>query len=91
MTSTSLRVAPITGVIGAEIEGVDLSKSLDDETFEEIHAALVEHLVLFFRDQDLTLEQQVAFTRRFGPACPTPLRRDDVRSSRRNRDHQGTR
>jgi len=73
MTSTSFRVSPVTGVIGAEIEGVDLSASLTDAVFEKIRAALTEHLVLFFRDQNPSLEQQIAFTQRFGPPARTPF------------------
>jgi taurine dioxygenase len=73
MTSTSIRVSPVTGAIGAEIEGVDLSKPLDDIAFGQIRAALIEHLVLFFRDQEFSLEQQIAFTQRFGPSAPTPF------------------
>lgn len=73
MASASIRILPITGTIGAEIEGVDLAQPLTDECYDEIEAALDEHLVLFFRDQNPSLEQQVAFTRRFGPRAPTPF------------------
>ena len=54
-------VRPTTGAIGAEIFGVDLSKPLDDDTFGEIHRAYLDHLVIFFRDQKITPEQQKAF------------------------------
>jgi taurine dioxygenase len=60
-----IEVKPIAGALGAEIAGVDLG-TLDDETFEEIEAAWLEHLVVFFRSQAITPEQQVAFARRFG-------------------------
>ncbi len=63
-------VAPATPVIGAEISGVDLSQPLDDQTVEEIHQALLQWRVVFFRDQDLTNEQLKAFGRRFGPLTP---------------------
>ncbi len=62
----SIGVEPLTGAIGAEIEGVDLAKTLDERTYSEIHQALLDHLVVFFRDQSLTPEQQIAFARRFG-------------------------
>jgi taurine dioxygenase len=52
--------------LGAEISGVDLSKELDAETFEQIAKAFFDNEVAFFRDQKLTPQQQVAFTRRFG-------------------------
>jgi taurine dioxygenase len=60
-----IEVKPIAGALGAEIAGADLGK-LDDETFAEIEAAWLEHLVVFFRGQTLTPEQQIAFARRFG-------------------------
>jgi len=59
-------VVPMTGAIGAEIFGVDLSKPLADDVFEEIHRAFLDHLVIFFRDQEITPDQQKAFARRFG-------------------------
>ena len=58
-------VKPIAGALGAEIANVDLS-TLDDETFRQIEAAWLEHLVVFFRNQTLTPEQQIAFAKRFG-------------------------
>ena len=73
----SISVAPLSPVIGAEVTGVDLSKSIGQETFQELHDALMEHLVLFFRDQDMTLGQHEDFGRLFGklhvhPAAPGP-------------------
>ena len=73
MSQNSIGIYPIAGSLGAEIEGVDLLQPLSDETFAEIGRALDEHLAIFFRDQDISLEAQVAFTRRFGAACPTPF------------------
>lgn len=64
-TNHRIDVKPIAGALGAEIHGVDLAH-LDDETFAEIKAAWLEHLVVFFRDQKLTPEQQIAFAKRFG-------------------------
>jgi alpha-ketoglutarate-dependent taurine dioxygenase len=62
----SLDVTPVTGTIGAELGGVDLAQDLDDETVAGIRRALLEHKVVFFRDQTLDYEGQVAFARRFG-------------------------
>jgi len=62
----SFEVQPVTGVIGAEIRGVDPSQPLDRSTVADLRAAWLEHLVLFFRDVDVTPDQQVAFARRFG-------------------------
>ena len=63
----SFTIRRTSGALGAEIEGIDLAKPLADETIAQIRAALVEHQVIFFRDQALTPAQQVAFGRRFGP------------------------
>jgi taurine dioxygenase len=62
-----IAVKPLAPAIGAEIDQVDLSRPLDDETFSEIHRAFLEHLVIFFRDQHLAYEQHKEFGRRFGP------------------------
>ena len=63
----SLQLRRTSGALGAEISGVDLSQELPDDTIAAIRQALVEHQVIFFRDQDLTPARQVAFGRRFGP------------------------
>ncbi len=59
-------VTPLSGACGAVITGVDLSEPLGNETFAAIHQALLDHQVIFFRDQNLTPDQQVAFSWRFG-------------------------
>jgi taurine dioxygenase len=69
----AIDITPVTGTIGAEVGGVDPASELDDDVVESIRAALVRHLVLIFRDVDLTPERQVAFARRFGPVHPPPL------------------
>ena len=70
-----ISVTPLSPVIGAEVSGVDLSQPLGNLLFQEIHDALIEHQVIFFRDQEMTLEQHKAFGRLFGalhvhPAAP---------------------
>lgn len=60
-----IEVKPIAGALGAEISGVDL-RTIDDATFAEIYDAWLEHLVVFFRGQTLTPEEQIAFCKRFG-------------------------
>jgi taurine dioxygenase len=62
----SLTIRPLTAWIGAEVSGVDLRQPLDDSTRDEIDKALLDHLVLFFRDQHLDSAQHVAFGRQFG-------------------------
>ena len=61
-----IRPRPLSPTIGAEIEGVDLTRPIDDETFDEIERALLAHKVIFFRDQPLDIEQHLAFALRFG-------------------------
>lgn len=63
MTMTVTRLAE---PLGAEITGIDVSGEVDDALIEAITGALLEHQVIVLRDQDLTPEQQVRFTRRFG-------------------------
>jgi taurine dioxygenase len=71
----TIDVRKLTPTIGAEIFGVDLSRELGNQQFQEIHDALMDNLVVFFRDQTLTPEQHKDFGRRFGrlhvhPAAP---------------------
>lgn len=61
-----LTVKKIAGSLGAEISGVDLSQDVPDSVLAEIRAALLENLVICFRDQHLTPDQQLAFARRWG-------------------------
>lgn len=61
-----LDVQKIAGAGGAEVRGVDLSQDLSQEVLAEIRAALLDNLVIVFRDQDLTPERQLAFARRWG-------------------------
>lgn len=71
---TMLDVQPIAGNIGAEIVGVDLTQPLPPEHVAEIRAALLQWKVVYFRDQDVTQAQHIAFGRCFGdvtPAHPT--------------------
>jgi alpha-ketoglutarate-dependent sulfate ester dioxygenase len=62
----ALTVERLSGEIGAELSGVDLRTRPPDETIAAVRAALVAHKVVFFRDQHLDYETQVAFARRFG-------------------------
>ncbi len=66
MDYQKITVEPLAGAIGAEIHGVDLSKELDNQTFSEVRRAFDENAVIFFRDQDITPEQHLAFGARFG-------------------------
>jgi taurine dioxygenase len=64
-TQQQIVVSPLTGALGAEISGVQLG-TLNEAQFAEVHAAFLQHQVVFFRDQDITREQHKAFGRRFG-------------------------
>ena len=66
MTYETIDVQPIAGALGAEILGIDLSREMDNRTFDELHRAYAAFGVIFFRDQDLTPEQHIAFARRWG-------------------------
>lgn len=70
---TRFSIAPLTPRIGAEISGVDLRDNLPDDVIAEIRQALLTYKVVFFRDQDMTQEQQIAFGRRFGDLEVHPL------------------
>ncbi|WP_028218658.1 TauD/TfdA dioxygenase family protein [Paraburkholderia oxyphila] len=63
---TSFSVEPIAPSIGAEIGNIDLTVPLDDDQYAALRAALLEHKLLVFRDQDISAAQQVALARRFG-------------------------
>lgn len=66
MRNHPLDIQPIAGSMGAEIFGFDLSKDLNDDTFEEIHTALLDHGALFFRNQRITPQEQLDFAKRWG-------------------------
>lgn len=73
MRTNFIAIKPIAGALGAEIEGVDLSRNLSEEAVADIRDALLEHLVIFFRDQRLSPGQLVAFARRFGTPARYPF------------------
>ena len=62
----SVVIKRINQNIGAEILNADLSQPLSDSQFDTIYNAWIEHEVLVFRDQDITVDQQIAFGKRFG-------------------------
>ncbi len=66
VTSSQLDVRPLSPLIGAEIAGVDLSRPLGEEATAAVRATLNRYHVVFFRDQELTPEQQADFARQFG-------------------------
>ncbi|MCO8168598.1 TauD/TfdA family dioxygenase [Pseudomonas sp. 21LCFQ02] len=64
--SQSFEVRPLSGNVGAEIVGLDLSRSLNDSDFARVHKAHLDHHLVVFRDQRITPQQQIDFSRRFG-------------------------
>ncbi|WP_030264257.1 TauD/TfdA dioxygenase family protein [Streptomyces sp. NRRL B-24484] len=74
----SIKVEPLTCTIGAELSGVDLGDaSRDADLFTEIRELLLQHKVLFLRDQDITRAEHVAFAQRFGPLEDHPVAGSD--------------
>ena len=63
-------VEPLTGTLGAIIHGPDLAQRLGDEEIAAIRSALLAFRVVFFRGQQITPTQQVAFARCFGALTP---------------------
>ena len=77
MAYQTINVTKLTPHIGAEIGGVDLSRPLGNQQFQEVHDALMKNLVIFFRDQHLTHDQHKAFARLFGNITSHPATRWD--------------
>jgi taurine dioxygenase len=73
MTYETINVEEMSPACGAIIEGIDLSQDLTNRQFDEIHEALLDRTVIVFRDQNITPDQQVAFSRRFGEPQPSEL------------------
>jgi taurine dioxygenase len=73
MRSNAIEVRPIAGALGAEIVGVDLGETLDDGTVALLRRALLDHLVIFFHDQPLSLDAFIGFARRFGTPVEYPF------------------
>ncbi|WP_430417065.1 TauD/TfdA dioxygenase family protein [Parasphingorhabdus sp.] len=73
--NTGFENSPMTPAIGAELSGINLSEDLDEHVIANIRQSLLDHKVIFFRDQHLTPEQLLRFASRFGeleihPATP---------------------
>lgn len=78
MTSQTIEIRKLTPAIGAEILGVNLAQDLNGGQFRQIHDALLDNLVIFFRDQKLSPQQHKEFARCFGelhlhPNAPRPI------------------
>lgn len=69
----SLTIKPVSGALGAQVSGIDVSKSLSSEQQDALRTAFLTHHVLFFRDQSMTPEQHLAFTSVFGEPDTYPF------------------
>jgi len=92
ISETQLDVRPLSPTIGAEIHGIDCATDLDDGTVAAIRHVWLERLVVFFPDQHLDDETQIAFAERFGelteshPVEPHVLERKEVHSIESGKD-----
>ena len=68
----SMKVERLTGVLGAKVMGIDVTQ-LSDSDFQQLRALACEHGVVFLPQQDLSVQQQVHFSHRFGPAAESPF------------------
>ena len=68
-----MHIARLSNALGADVSGIDLASPLDERTRNGILQAWAEHGVLLFRNADITLAQQVAFSRQFGELELHPL------------------
>lgn len=87
----TLQIDKLTPIIGAEVGGIDLSQPLGNRQIDELHRALAENCVIFFRDQHITQDQHLAFGRLFGdlhihPAAPSEPGKPELMIIRADKD-----
>ena len=92
--TASLDLAPLSPTIGAEVRGLDLGVPLDADRLTALRAALLDWKVLFFRDQDISTDQHLAFARAFGelevhPFAPSKHGYPQVLAITHDRDNRG--
>ncbi len=73
MSKDVLNIRPISGALGAEVYGINLDQSLNPTDVKNIRQALLNYLVIFFRDQSITPSQQLEFAKHFGELVEYPL------------------
>ena len=73
MNYETISVTEMSPACGAIVEGLDLSQDPTNRQFDEIHRAVVDRVVVVFRDQQLTPEQHIALSRRFGDVQPSSV------------------
>ena len=87
----TLTIDKLTPIIGAEVGNIDLSKPLGNRQVDELHRALAENCVIFFRDQHISQDQHLAFGRLFGdlhihPAAPAEPGKPELMIIRADKD-----
>jgi alpha-ketoglutarate-dependent taurine dioxygenase len=85
MQTTKLDVQPISGALGAEVHGIDLGQDLEAAVVAEIRSALLEHGVIFFRDQEFDARQHKALARRSATSSSTRTTTASSRTRRSSR------
>lgn len=73
MRNAPFGIRPIAGALGAELHGIDLTEDLSEATIAAIRQALLDHLVIFFRDQNLPPQRFLQLARRFGTPIEYPF------------------
>ena len=73
MNYQTIRVTNMSPACGGRIDGVDLTQALGNQAFQEIHDALMDRTMIFFRGQELTPAQHVALSRHFGEPQPNDV------------------
>lgn len=74
MEMSKIEVVPNQLTIGAEIKGLDLTRPLSDNDFNSIYQALLQYKVIYFRDQKITTDQHIDFSKKFGELEINPFR-----------------
>ncbi|MGO1765987.1 MAG: TauD/TfdA dioxygenase family protein, partial [Advenella sp.] len=68
-----MEIRKLTGTVGAEIFGIDVSKPLSSAVLTDVRQALLDHCVIFFRDQQLSMQEHIAFVQQFGEISTSPV------------------
>lgn len=93
-TQTDITLSPLSPTIGAEVGNIDLSTPLTAELKQAVYQALLDYKVLFFRDQNITTEQHLAFALNFGklevhPFAPKKEGYDEILQIHHDKDNKG--
>ncbi|HEY2813697.1 MAG TPA: TauD/TfdA family dioxygenase [Acidimicrobiales bacterium] len=94
MVASTLRFEPLSPTIGAEVSGIDIGGNVSDEVIAGLRQGLLDHKVLFFREQHITTEEHLAFARRFGdlevhPVTPLDQQHHEVLMIRHDENRRG--